>query len=253
MKENLQQLISVINQMKESEKNGLQIDQSKKTYYTIYLLKALFGENINPGVLAEILNLSRRFLFETDEPIQYGENENGAYGVYIHGKDIVGNLVANVDYDGKLYRGDVKIRGKVDINRIEFIDGKLTKETRFQHTEMTFNQDGIEEERIIRRYSGSDKKERVKNARIVRDEQNFNVIHVNETGNQERVFDAIIYDKIFSLDSYEYARTMEIEHLNSPDVEELIQEGLERNNAYKYFPELLGKVKKGLEGSFKKM
>lgn len=253
MKEKIEQLVSVINQMKEAKKNGLQVEKSKENYYTIYLLKAIFGENINLGVLAEILNPSRRFLFETAEPLQYGENENGAYGVYIHGKDIAGNLVANVDSDGKLYRGDVKIRGKVDINRIEFIDGKLTKETKFQDTEMTFNQDGIEEERIIRRYSGSDKKERVKNARIVRDEQNFNVIHVNETGNQERVFDAIIYDKVFSLESYEYARTMGIEHLNSPDVEELTQEGLESATAYKYFPELLESVKKGLEGSSKKM
>lgn len=248
----IEQLISVINQMKEAKKNGLQVEQSKERYYTIYLLKAIFGENINLGILVEIINLTRRFLFETDGLIKYAENENRVYEVYIHSKDTVGKLVANVD-NGKLYRGDIRIKWAFNFDIIEFTDGKLIKKGRFQDTEMTFNQDGIEVERRFKNYSDSDKKEIVKSVRVVRDDQNFNIIHVNEIGEQERNFDAIIYDHIFSLDSYEFARTLGIKHLNSSDVEELIQEGLEDAAAYKYFPELLESVKKGLEGSHKKM
>lgn len=244
--ENLNQLVEVINQMKDAKKNGANADLRKETFYTIALLKEIFGQEMNPGVLREMMKDVRNYLFDPEITISTGErSEEHKLGINLEGNSKKGILVAHVDEKGQLYRGDVKLLKKTkhewrpdDSTYYEFIDGVCVKNTPGQTTQMTFEENGIEVARQITKYDNVAKTpaDIISTMSIERDTATFNVVHVNikEKKAEERSYDGQMPNQLYSLITAATGRAFGM----TDDVSDLVYESIEDEQAYRIFPEL---------------
>ncbi len=269
--DNLNQLVEVIELMKDAKKheenqNNPDIIKQER-FYTTALLKTIFGENMNLGVLNAILKDIKAYLFDPNTSISVGK-QTGRYGVTItgtlkNGDKKHGIIVANIDDAGNIYRGDVSLQEEFKkVDKYDFVRGKdtsysfsgneLVKETPLTTTEMLFDENGIENSRSITEFENISKShERIfSKTTIERDSSIINVVHVNmtEKGKPDRKFDAQIIDNIFSLISVEEGHTFGIKD----DVQDLLYEYLDDNVTYKYFPELKDAVLLKMKSSKKR-
>ena len=257
--ENLNRLVEVINQIKDAKKNGAVVDNKKEVFYTIALLKEMFGQDLNSGILREMMKDVRNYLFDPSITIYDGErSEEHKIGLSLEGDSKKGIIVANTDEYGNLYRGDVKLLKKTshewksdDSIYYEFSDVICTKDTPGQSTTMTFEENGIEVSRQITKYDNVAKTQAdiISKMSIERDPVTFNVVHVNVTEQKtgERSFDAQMADKLYSLVNAETWHTFGM----SDNISDLTYESIEDEQAYKYFPELKEIVIARLQGTTK--
>ena len=244
--EKLEQLVQVINQMKEAKRNGAEVNNQQEMFYTIALLKEVFGDELNAGVLREMMKDVRGYLFDTSMSISIGEQrQSGKFGISFQGTTRKGQIVANIDEDGNLYRGDVSLfeeskhEWRPNNNcSYQFSNGICTKNTPGQKTEMSFDVDGLEMSRQIIKYDNVAKTERdiISMTTIERSPAAFNVVHVNtnERGANARSFEAQITGKLYSLANAEQGHTFAM----SDDATDLAYDSVGDELAYKYFPEL---------------
>jgi len=257
--EQLNQLVEVINQMKEAKRNGAVVDNKKETFYTIALLQEIFGREMNSGVLREMMKDVRGYLFDPAITVSVGEiSEEHKLGIALEGESKKGRIVAHADERGQLYRGDVKLLKKTnhewrpdESTYYEFTDGICVKNTPGQTTQMTFDENGIEVSRQITKYDNVAKTtaDIISTMNIERDTATFNVVHVNmkEKMSEERSYDAQMSNQLYSLITAATGRAFAM----TDDVSDLVYESIEDEQAYKYFPELKEAVVARLQGSTK--
>lgn len=158
--EQINQLLEVINQMKEAKKNGAEQNREQERYYTLALLKEVYGDSLNPGVLRKLVNHINKYVFDANYSLRTSSDvQRNVFGIIFECKDPTTgklhkkNLVSKVDENGKFYSGSFSefVYDKDDrmtkVNELAFSEDKCRELYHQNSTTFEFDSNGIETKR----------------------------------------------------------------------------------------------------------
>lgn len=245
--EKLEQLVSVINSMKENKENENVITE-KERFYILALLKEIGGEDLNLGALRESYKIVARMVFDPNTSIAAGEvNDAGkkVKGIILtsDGKTI-GNIVAHIgSNDNKVYRVDVRYK-KEKPNGITTMsfgpNSAFEYKDNYKKMNMEFDENGIEIKREQIIYSDIENTIVDSHIKIERDPSNITLINgIISDKNGKREFSGKIYKELYSLNQVNNNSIIGVDEDDKSITEEFLDEDL----TYITFPELKEAVK----------
>ncbi len=237
---NLEQLVSVINQMKDIEKTGEKVNKSQKHFYTMALMKELYGENLNPGILRETYHELSIYLFNSESVVNLSKDP-----IYNNNSITITRGNTHINLFKSAIGGNIKIQNESGTTNIEFADKTYTREQPSRYERVNFDEDGIEIKRISTQYEDSENTKMVIQAMGERDPDDFTLIHVIKSTptNSNYKYSGRIKDEIYTLKSDLY-------HVDKVDLSEIndnLKEEFSKNRDYNYFPELKNVVTKRMQ------
>lgn len=241
--EKLEQLVNVINQMKEAKKQTGKADKTQEAFYAIALLKEIYGQNMNSGILRETFKDVRTMLFDNDGIIRAVKMDD-KFGIQTD----LGLIAAKVGQNNDICRVD--IRAKIDVYKsYSFSNNCLETKGPLYESTSFFDEDGIEQSRDQKQYFNV-KKENYSRIVAERNAEQFNLVHVKKidmNGKTEHEYDGQIVYRPFSLEQV-WGQL----GLYSADVDvraTLLEEVNNSGITYRFFPELKDVVLARVENS----
>lgn len=238
--DNLNQLVSVINQMKDVKKTGGVVERKQEVFYTMALMKELYGENLNPGILRETYHELSIYLFNSESVVNLSKDP-----IYNNNSITITRGNTHINLFKSAIGGNIKIQNESGTTNIEFADKTYTREQPSRYERVNFDEDGIEIKRISTQYEDSENTKMVIQAMGERDPDDFTLIHVIKSTptNSNYKYSGRIKDEIYTLKSDLY-------HVDKVDLSEIndnLKEEFSKNRDYNYFPELKNVVTKRMQ------
>ncbi len=236
MKEEVESLVAVINQVSKQEDGMALATEPKSTASTVIeLINLIGGGNVNPGILRECSGAVTKKIFEGYFNLVVSESDYGTPLVYaVNSND---KLELSITCDSCNNQLNVRV-GKTNYYGVDNSLRVIRNEEIDKF--MKFDEDGIELERNISVLCSREQSPYLHGMKLLeisakRDEARFDIVHVEQKGVQNGVSDQKLMFKLYSLSAIEGGKDItDPSYYPNP----FIHPDEFRSVDYTYFPQL---------------